>query len=92
MDTLLIRNAVVLTFTPEAPVLQNHAVLIEGGKIRKIAPDAQFADYKGKTIDARGRVVMPGYINAHMHYYSTMVRGLGKAEPASDFRGVLENL
>ncbi len=92
MDTLLIRNAVVLTFTPEDPVRYNHAVLIEGGKIKKIAPDAEFAAYKGKTIDARGRVVMPGYINAHMHYYSTMVRGLGKAEPASDFRGVLENL
>lgn len=92
MSTVLIRNATVLTFTPEAPVLKKHAVLIEDTKIKKIAPDSEFADYKGKEIDARGRVVMPGYINAHMHYYSTMVRGLGKAEPASDFMGVLKNL
>lgn len=92
MSTILIRNATVLTFTSETPVLKNHAVLIEGKKIKKIAPDAEFKDYKGKEIDAHGRIVMPGYINAHMHYYSTMVRGLGKAEPASDFIGVLENL
>ena len=92
MTSLLIRNAVVLTFDAKAPVLYDHAVLIEGTKIKKIAPDSEFADFKGKTIDARGRIVMPGYINAHMHYYSTMVRGLGKAEPASNFMGVLENL
>lgn len=92
MSTILIRNALVLTFTTEAPVLKNHAVLIEGTKIKRIAPDAEFKDYKGKEIDAKGRVVMPGYINAHMHYYSTMVRGLGKAEPAKTFMGVLENL
>ena len=92
MSTILIRNATVLTFTSETPVLKNHAVLIEGKKIKKIAPDAEFKDYKGKEIDAHGRIVMPGYINAHMHYYSTMVRGLGKAEPASTFIGVLENL
>ncbi len=55
MTSLLIRNAVVLTFDAKAPVLYDHAVLIEGTKIKKIAPDSEFADFKGKTIDARGR-------------------------------------
>lgn len=32
MSTILIRNATVLTFTSETPVLKNHAVLIEGKK------------------------------------------------------------
>jgi putative selenium metabolism protein SsnA len=36
--------------------------------------------------------VMPGFINAHMHFYSTMVRGLGKAKPSRNFQEVLENL
>jgi putative selenium metabolism protein SsnA len=35
---------------------------------------------------------MPGYINAHMHFYSTLVRGLGKAKPSANFVEVLENL
>ena len=35
---------------------------------------------------------MPGLINAHMHFYSTLVRGLSKAAPSSNFQEVLENL
>jgi putative selenium metabolism protein SsnA len=35
---------------------------------------------------------MPGFINSHMHFYSTMVRGLGKAAPSKDFKEILENL
>jgi putative selenium metabolism protein SsnA len=37
-------------------------------------------------------VVMPGLVNAHMHFYSTLVRGLGKAAPSKDFQEVLEHL
>jgi putative selenium metabolism protein SsnA len=35
---------------------------------------------------------MPGLVNAHMHFYSTLVRGLGKADPSRDFQEVLEHL
>jgi putative selenium metabolism protein SsnA len=45
-----------------------------------------------KEIDAKGKVVLPGFINAHMHFYSTLVRGLGKAKPSGNFVEVLENL
>ncbi len=45
-----------------------------------------------RVIDAAGKVVMPGFINAHMHFYSTMARGLIKAASSKDFNEVLENL
>jgi putative selenium metabolism protein SsnA len=45
-----------------------------------------------KVIDAKGKVVLPGIINSHMHFYSTLVRGLGKANPSKNFREILENL
>jgi putative selenium metabolism protein SsnA len=45
-----------------------------------------------RVLDARGKVVMPGLVNAHMHFYSTLVRGLGKAAPSRDFQEVLRNL
>lgn len=45
-----------------------------------------------KVIDAADKVVMPGFINAHMHFYSTMARGLIKAAPSKNFNEVLENL
>jgi putative selenium metabolism protein SsnA len=92
MSNLLIKNAYVVTFSGENPVLEDHGVLIENGKIKRIAPSADFADFDGKIIDAGGKIVAPGFVCAHMHYYSTLVRGLGKAAPSYNFNEVLENL
>ncbi|HOX23393.1 MAG TPA: amidohydrolase family protein, partial [Elusimicrobiales bacterium] len=91
-DTLLIKNGIIVTLGEKNRVLYGHSLLCEGGKIKKIAKAAEFKGKYDKTLDASGKVVMPGIINAHMHFYSTMVRGLGKAKPSKDFREVLENL
>jgi putative selenium metabolism protein SsnA len=46
-----------------------------------------------ERIDAAGRLVMPGYINAHTHCYSTFARGMpGTGRPASTFGEVLRGL
>jgi len=92
-DSLLIENGTVVTLGECNRVLADHAVLCVDGLITKIAPSSDFAGQRfGTTLDARGQVVMPGFINTHMHFYSTMVRGLGKAKPSKTFLEVLENL
>ncbi len=45
-----------------------------------------------KLINANNQVIMPGYINAHHHFYSTFARGLGKADPSKNFTEILKNL
>ena len=60
--------------------------------ITEIAPKNRIKHFAGKRIDASHKVVMPGLINAHTHFYSTFARGLTKAQPARDFVGVLKNL
>ncbi|MRR51822.1 MAG: putative aminohydrolase SsnA [Rhodocyclaceae bacterium] len=90
--TLLIKNGIVATLGDDNKVLYNHAVLCEGKHIKRIAPQKAFRGKYDKVIDATGQVVLPGFINAHMHFYSTMVRGLGKAAPSANFQEVLENL
>jgi putative selenium metabolism protein SsnA len=90
--SLLIENGTVLTGGKAMGVLPKHSVLIEDGCITKIAPKQQLKRFAGKRIDASGKVVMPGLINAHTHFYSTFARGLTKTKPARDFVGVLENL
>ncbi|MDD2331176.1 MAG: putative aminohydrolase SsnA [Candidatus Cloacimonetes bacterium] len=92
MKSYLITGGTILTFDPESPVLEGHALWIEDGKIRKIAPDEEFAELKLERISAEGKVVLPGFINAHHHFYSTLVRGLGKAKASQNFNEVLENL
>ncbi|MFH1619587.1 MAG: putative aminohydrolase SsnA [bacterium] len=92
MKNLLIKNGIIVTLGEKNRVLYGHSLLCEDGKIKKIAPVKEFAGKYDKVINASGKVVMPGFINAHMHFYSTMVRGLGKAKSSKDFREVLENL
>jgi putative selenium metabolism protein SsnA len=90
--TLLIHNGIIVTLGETNRVLRNHALLCEDGVIKKIAPVKSFRGKYNKTMDAGGKVILPGFINTHMHFYSTMVRGLGKAAPSKDFQEVLENL
>jgi putative selenium metabolism protein SsnA len=89
---ILIHGGTVLTFGSPCRVLEGQAVLIEDGLIRRIAPREEIPGPFDRTLDATGKVVMPGLVNAHMHFYSTLVRGLGKAAPSKDFQEVLDNL
>jgi putative selenium metabolism protein SsnA len=91
-ESLLIRNGTLITLGGSNRVLHDLALLVQDGRIQRIAPAASFEGYRGPVIDASGQVVMPGFINAHMHFYSTMVRGLGKAKPSKNFQEILENL
>ncbi len=89
---LLIKNGTIVTLGQPNKMLSGHAILCEDGLIKSIAPVAAFTGTYDKVIDAAGKVVMPGFINAHMHFYSTMVRGFGKVAPSKDFNEVLNNL
>jgi len=89
---LLIRNGTLVTLGEPCRVLEGHDLLVEGGRIARIAPAGEIPGPFDREIDSRGKVVLPGLVNAHMHFYSTLVRGLGKAAPSSSFQEVLENL
>ena len=90
--SLLIENGTVLTAGKTPAVLPNHSVLIENGYITRIAPKNRLKGFAGKRIDASRKVVAPGFINAHTHFYSTFARGLTKTRPAGNFVDVLKNL
>jgi putative selenium metabolism protein SsnA len=79
---------------PASPqrVLRDHAVMIEGSRIARLAPRSSFASREMKTIDAGGKLVLPGFINAHTHLYSTFACGLTDIENSRDFLGVLDHL
>lgn len=92
MDRYIVCEGTILTFDPENPVLEDHAILVENGIISQIRPKSELIKQRIDRIDATGCIVMPGLINAHHHFYSTLVRGLGKAAPSQDFNEVLTNL
>ncbi|HEX2993415.1 MAG TPA: putative aminohydrolase SsnA, partial [Anaerolineales bacterium] len=48
---------------------------------------------KAESVDCAGKIVLPGFICAHHHFYSTMARGMAiPGEPASNFVEILERL
>lgn len=75
---LLIGNGHLITRQKENAFIENGAVAIDGKTIKEVG---QTKDLKAKYpeadfIDAKGGVIMPGFINMHNHIYSTFARGL----------------
>ena len=89
---LVDRHGLLVTGGEPLEVLPDHAVVCGGGRVLRVVPDRQAVGLPGRHLDADGAVVLPGFVNAHMHFYSTLVRGLGKAQPSRDFVEVLQHL
>jgi 5-methylthioadenosine/S-adenosylhomocysteine deaminase len=75
---LLINNGYVLTLDPSFHEFQPGFVAVTGAKITALGPMRESAAYQAaQTIDATGKIVMPGLINTHTHAPMTIFRGLG---------------
>jgi cytosine/adenosine deaminase-related metal-dependent hydrolase len=73
MTRTLIRGATLVTMEPAHGEFIGD-LLIEGERIAEIAPHIDAPD--AAHIDARGFIVAPGFINAHMHTWQTALRGV----------------
>jgi cytosine/adenosine deaminase-related metal-dependent hydrolase len=81
MAGTLIKNALVLTLAPGSAPLDGHDVRVTDGKIAEIGPGLD--PRPGETvIYASGMILMPGFVNAHIHTWQTGLRGL-----ATDWTG-----
>jgi putative selenium metabolism protein SsnA len=90
---ILIENGTIVTRDPERPFIENGGVVIDGPVIRDLGTGLREKYPGAEYIDARGRLVMPGFINTHMHYYSTFARGMkAGGKPATTFGEVLSGL
>ena len=61
---LLIKNGKIFTMAGE--VIEKGSILVENGKIKEIGSDI-VAPLDAEVIDAEGKLVMPGFIEAHCH-------------------------
>jgi len=51
---------------PNAAEIERGSIVVRGGKIVSVSPGAPRAPV-GRTIDAKGKTAMPGFIDAHRH-------------------------
>src|SRR6266566_2613699 len=79
---VVVTNAHLVTMNDRRDVIENGAVVIKGSQIIAVGPASIVTGYKAaKVIDARGGIVMPGFINTHTHVSMTVFRGLGDDVP-----------
>lgn len=94
-DRILLTDATLVTLGEENQVRRGAAVLVEGDLIAEIGDsadlEARHAD--AARFDVRGKVLMPGNINAHDHLYSALARGISYKDPfPGTFVEILERL
>ena len=70
----LIKGGYVATVDKALGEIPNGDVLIDGGSIAQVGKDLHAAD--AEVIDARGKLVLPGFIDSHRHTWSTILRGM----------------
>jgi putative selenium metabolism protein SsnA len=88
-------NGIVVTLGENNRVLWNSSVVIEGEGITAIGGSAEMQRKypDAEAVDCSGKIILPGFICTHHHFYSTMARGMGiPGEPASNFVEILERL
>ncbi|MBN1283630.1 MAG: amidohydrolase family protein [Proteobacteria bacterium] len=87
---IIVRNACIIAGRGRA--IPCGFILARGGTIESLGDDSRAPDARGaRAIDARGRYVLPGLVNPHMHLYGMLALG-APARRARAFGQVLERL
>jgi putative selenium metabolism protein SsnA len=92
---LSVGNGLLITRDSQLPLIENGCVVIQNGQILQVGVTAELKQRypSAQFLDARGRLIMPGLINTHMHLYSTFARGMALKDAApTNFVQILERL
>ena len=90
--TTLIKGGYVLTLDPALGDMPNADVLIDGDKIAAVQAGLTAGPH-ANVIDARNRIVMPGFVDTHRHTWQTPVRGVLPSCTLDEyFAGMLDNI
>jgi len=91
---LIIGNGPLITNDVDETYYTCGGVVVENGKVVDIGDWDKIKEQYGQAhLDVKGKVIMPGFINAHHHIYSAFARGmlLDQQAPAK-FLDILENI
>jgi 5-methylthioadenosine/S-adenosylhomocysteine deaminase len=79
---LVITHATIVTMDPQRRVIEDGVIAVNGDTIAFVGTPGEFLMSApkgrniGQTVDAKGALVLPGFINGHTHAAMTLLRGL----------------
>ena len=88
---LLVKNGTIVTMDGEHRIFGDGVVAVRGEVIAFVGKSSDFVlgQVKGVTtrltIDARGKLVLPGFVNGHTHVPMTLLRGLRDDVPLDEW-------
>lgn len=86
MNTLLIKNAYLVTMDDRQREIPDGGLFIRGGFIEEVAPVSDLRNQTAdEVLDLRGHVLLPGLVNTHHHFYQTLTRAVPAAQDANLF-------
>ncbi|WP_394437459.1 amidohydrolase family protein [Streptomyces sp. SGAir0957] len=80
---LLLSGAQVVTVDDERTVYTRGSVAVDGDRVVDVGPaDEVDARWRARrTVDCRGRAVLPGFTDTHTHLFQSLARGIGEGLP-----------
>lgn len=86
MATLLVKNATLLATMDDAGTeWADGGLYVEDNVIRQVGPTDTLPPEADRVIDARDRIILPGLVNTHHHFYQTLTRNVPAAQDANLF-------
>jgi 5-methylthioadenosine/S-adenosylhomocysteine deaminase len=82
---LLLRDATVLPLTEAGGVLAHTDVAIAEGAIAAVGPTGTLRVAPARTLEAHGRLLLPGLVNTHTHLGQTFMRGTAECMRLEDW-------
>ena len=75
---LIIRNAAIYTMDQDRRVITRGSLAVKGDRIARIwQGDLTEQDAAVQVIDADGMILLPGFIDTHIHIFQSFLKGLG---------------
>lgn len=83
MKILLKHALVIATMNPDKERIEGGDILIEDNLIKQIGKGLE--SEADRVIDCSGKVILPGFINTHHHFYQTLTRVIPQVQNAKLF-------
>lgn len=83
--SILIKNGWLILNNKKNEIIKDGYIFIENDNISEIGQDKsrsiELENQADELIDANGKIVLPGLVNAHTHLFQTYMRGLADDKP-----------
>jgi cytosine/adenosine deaminase-related metal-dependent hydrolase len=87
LPRIRIKGATIVSMDPAVGIIDSGDLLLDNGKI--IAVGRNVGSWAVIEIDGRGMIVMPGFVNGHIHLWQTALRGIAADWTVDEYFGAL---